>query len=39
MSGGWRKVERSLGREEGAKRYLGVPSREEIPGVEDLEAW
>lgn len=38
VSGG-REVERSLGGDEEEKRYRGVPSREDIPGVEDLEAW
>ena len=39
MSGG-EEVERGVdGGIEKAKRYRGVPSREDIPGVEDLEAW
>jgi hypothetical protein len=39
MFGGGSEVERRLGRDEEGKRYRGVPSREDIPGVEDLEAW
>lgn len=40
--GGGGETDPGLGRvgvEGGKQRYRGVPSREEIPGVEDLEAW